>query len=70
MRFHSLDLKDPLEKETATCPSILAWKIPRTEEPGVLQYVGSKRVVCDWAHIDINTHTFCFVTMETEAHRS
>ena len=27
---------DPLEKEMATCSSILAWKIPRTEEPGGL----------------------------------
>ena len=26
--------KDPLEKEMATHPSILAWEIPRTEEPG------------------------------------
>ena len=32
-----------LEKEMATHSSILAWKIPRTEEPGGLQYVGSQR---------------------------
>ena len=31
-----LDWKDPLEKETATHSSILAWKIPWTEEPGGL----------------------------------
>ena len=29
----SLDWEDPLEKELATHSSILAWKIPRTEEP-------------------------------------
>ena len=33
--------KDPLEKETATHSSILAWRIPWTEEPGGLQSTGS-----------------------------
>ena len=33
-QFRSLDWEDPLEKETATHSSILAWKIPWTEEPG------------------------------------
>ena len=32
----SLDWEDPLEKEMATYSSILAWKIPWTEEPGGL----------------------------------
>ena len=32
----SLGRKDPLEKEMATHSSILAWRIPRTEEPGGL----------------------------------
>ena len=32
----SLGQEDPLEEEMATHPSILAWKIPRTEEPGGL----------------------------------
>ena len=36
--------KDPLEKEMATQSSILAWKIPWTEEPGRLQSMGSPRV--------------------------
>ena len=35
---------DPLEKETATHSSILAWKIPWMEEPGRLQPMGSQRV--------------------------
>ena len=35
---------DPLEKETATHSSILAWRTPGTEEPGELQSVGSQRV--------------------------
>ena len=40
----SLGQEDPLEKEVATHSSILAWKIPWTEEPGRLQSVGSQRV--------------------------
>ena len=40
----SLGQEDPLEKEMATHSSILAWKIPWTEEPGGLQSTGSQRV--------------------------
>ena len=40
----SLGQNDPLKKETAIHSSILAWKIPRTEEPGGLQSRGSQRV--------------------------
>ena len=40
----SLRQEDPLEKEMATHSSALAWKIPRTEEPGRLQSMGSQRV--------------------------
>ena len=36
--------EDPLEKGTATHCSILAWRIPWTEEPGGVQSVGSQRV--------------------------
>ena len=39
--------EDPLEEEVATHSSILAWKIPWTEEPGELQSIGSQRVGCD-----------------------
>ena len=35
--MQSLVQEDPLEKEMATHPSILAWKTPWTEEPGGLQ---------------------------------
>ena len=48
-RLWSLGREDPLEKEMATHSSILAWRIPRTEEPGGLQPTGSKRVGHDWA---------------------
>ena len=40
----SLGREDPLEKEMATHSSILAWRIPWTEEPGGLQSTGSQRV--------------------------
>ena len=40
----SLGWEDPLEKEMATHPSVLAWKIPWTEKPGGLQSMGSQRV--------------------------
>ena len=43
----SLGQEDPLEKEMATHSSILAWKIPWTEEPGRLQSMGSQRVEHD-----------------------
>ena len=43
-QVRSLGRKDPLEKETATHSSTLAWKIPWMEEPGKLQPMGSQRV--------------------------
>ena len=43
-QVQSLGGEDPLEEEMATHSSILAWKIPGTEEPGRLQSMGSQRV--------------------------
>ena len=40
----SLGWEDPLENGLATCSNILAWRIPRTEEPGVLPSMGSQKV--------------------------
>ena len=40
----SLGWEDHLEKELLTHASFLAWSIPRTEEPGGLQSLGSQRV--------------------------
>ena len=51
----SLSWKDPLEKEMATDSSILAWRIPRTEELGRLQSMGSQRVGQDLATNTFNT---------------
>ena len=43
-QVQSLGREDPLEKEMATHSSILAWKIPWTEERGGLQSIGSQRI--------------------------
>ena len=43
-RVQSLGQEDPLEKEMATHSSVLAWKIPQTEELGRLQSMGSQRI--------------------------
>ena len=42
MEVQSLGREDPLEEEMATHSSILAWRIPRTDEPGGLQSKGSQ----------------------------
>ena len=52
-QVRSLAWKDPLEKGMATHSSILAWRIPWTEEPGGLQSMGSRRVGHNWV---TNTH--------------
>ena len=43
-QVQSLSWEDPLKKEMATHSSILAWRIPWTEDPGGLQSMGSQRV--------------------------
>ena len=43
-RVQSLGQEEPLEKRIATYSGILAWRIPWTEEPGGLQFMGSQRV--------------------------
>ena len=43
-QVQSLGQEDPLEEEMATYSRILAWRTPRTEEPGRLQSTGSQRV--------------------------
>ena len=46
-KFPSLGWEDALENQTATPSSILAWRIPWTEEPDRLQFMGSQRVGYD-----------------------
>ena len=40
--------EDPLEEGMATHSSILAWRVPGTEEPGGLQSIGSQRIGRHW----------------------
>ena len=54
IRVQSLSQEDPLEKRMATYPSVLAWRIPRTEEPGGLRSMGSQSIGHNGAS---NTHT-------------
>ena len=44
MRVRSLGREDTLEEEVATNSSVLAWRIPGTEESGGLQFIGLQRV--------------------------
>ena len=54
MRVWSLGGEDPLEKEMAAHSSILAWRIPWTEEPGGLQSIG---VAKSQAWLSTHAHT-------------
>ena len=47
IQVRSLGQEDPLEKEMATRPSILAWRIPWTEEPG-------RRLSMGWQELDMS----------------
>ena len=57
--IQSLGWEDPLEKGMATHSSILAWRIPWTEEPGGILSMGLQRIRHDWA-----TNTFTFIYIE------
>ena len=52
MQVQSLDQENPLEKEMATHPSILAWEIPWTEEPGGATVHG----VVSWTRLSDRAH--------------
>ena len=55
-----LGWEDPLEKGMSTHSSILAWRIPWTEEPGELQSLGLQKVRHDWV-----TNTFTLLSLNT-----
>ena len=64
MQVQSLGWEDPLEEGMSTHSSILAWKIPWTEEPGGLQSMGSQRVAHGWsslAHLPTPPLTKAFI---------
>ena len=61
-QVRSLNLEDPLKEEMATHSSVLAWRIPWTEEPGGLQSMGPQKVghncATESAHVHArHTHT-------------
>ena len=53
-RIQPLGQEDPLDMEMAIHSNIPAWRIPRTEEPGGLQFMGLQRVGHNWV---TNTHS-------------
>ena len=58
MQFCLLGWEDPLEEGMAIHSSILAWRIPWTEEPGRLQSVPSQRVGHNWSYFTYTHSTF------------
>ena len=64
-RVWSLDREDPLEKETATHSSTLAWKIPWMEEPGRLQSMGLQRV----GHDRVTLFSLFYITRSNNLHK-
>ena len=58
MRVRFPGWEDPMEEKMATRSSILAWKIPWTEEPGGLQSMGLQRLGHDWAHTRALTYAW------------
>ena len=55
IRIPSLAQEDPLERGMATPSSILAWRIPWTEEPGGLQSMGSQRDMSEQLMLSLST---------------
>ena len=62
MQAQPLGWEDPLEEGMATHSSILSWRIPWTEEPGGLQFMGSQRTGHSWA--SEYTITYCNTEQE------
>ena len=67
-QVRSLGLEDLLEEETARDSSILAWRIPWTEEPGGLQSVGSQTTGYNWTaeHADTGVNSFQYLLLEQQ----
>ena len=59
-QLRSLGWEDTLDKGRATHSSILAWEIPRTEDPGELRFLGSQRDKTD--RISTHAHTGIYYT--------
>ena len=59
MWIRYLGREDPLEEGMATHSSILAWRVPWTEEPGGLQSKELQRIGHDWVTKYIHMHSYC-----------
>ena len=64
-QVQSLNWEDPLEKEMATHSSILAGRIPWTEEPGGLQSMGSQRVT----QLSMKAYSYCIILYILQVYR-
>ena len=65
MQVWSLSQEDPREEEMAAHSSILAWEVPWTEEPVVLQSIGLQGVRQDWAHTPAQRESKMWVGRQT-----
>ena len=70
MQIWSLSLEDPLEEGTAAHSSILARRIPWTEEPGGLQSTALQKVRHGWSNPDAYTHTHTHTHTHIRIHLS
>ena len=65
----SLGQEDPLEESMAIHFDILAWRIPRAEESGRLQSIGSQRVGDNWSDLaSTHTHTHTYINTHTHTY--
>ena len=68
MGVQSLDWEDPQEEEMGTGTTVLAWRIPWTEEPGGLQSTGLKELdMTEWVCVCAHTHTHTELLSSTKA---
>ena len=67
-QVHSLGREETLEEEMATHSSILAWRIPWTEEPGGLQFTGLQRDRHDWSNLACSTPCGAYIKLFTDTH--
>ena len=64
----SLGREDPLEEGIATHSNILAWRIPRTEEPGGLQSIASQKSWTQLNQLSMQTYIYIYIYIYTHTH--
>ena len=70
MQIWSLTWEDCLEEEMTTHSNILDWKIPWTEEPGRLQFMGPQIIGHNWAymHASWKLYSFAYCLLKNKLH--